>query len=103
MLLDKVGSSLNEDQLQVNVDKTVIMTFRPNTKNFRFDVSMYLLGKKLKVVSEYKYLGCILTSDLSDVRDISRSMNSFNKSVGYVLRKFKSVDTNVLLSLFHSY
>ena len=47
---------------------------------------------EIKIVRNFKYLGCLLSSDLNYSNDIERCMTSFNKSVGFILRKFISVE-----------
>ena len=57
-------------------------------KNVSEDISFSFNGRVLSRV--------ILFTDLSDEDDIERSFKSFNKSFGGMLRKFISVDTEVL-------
>ena len=72
-------------------------------KNLSDDITFSFNGRVLPRVLKYKYLGCILTTDLSDEEDIERSFKSFNKSFGSILKKINSVDTEILYSLFNTY
>ena len=63
------------------------------------DISFSFNGRVLK----YKYIGCILSTDLSDEKDIKRSFKYYNKSFGCILRKLNRVDTEILYSLFNTY
>ena len=74
-----------------------------NRKKNVSDISFSFNGRVLSRVLKYKYLGCILSTDLSDEEDIVRSFKSFNKSFGSILIKFNSVDTEILYSLFNTY
>ena len=100
VLLNKIESFLYRLKLNVNVDKTVSMIV--NRKKNVSDISFSFNGRVLSRVFKYKYLGCILSTDLSDKEDIERSFKSFNKSFGCILRKLNSVDTQILYSLFNT-
>ena len=72
-------------------------------KNLSDDISFSFNGRVSSRVFKYKYLGCILSTDLSDEKDVERSFKSFNKISGCIFRKFNGVDTQVLYSLFNTY
>ena len=61
-----------------------------------------LSGSNLENVNSFKYLGCILNFDLGDSLDILQSLSSFNKSFGFLFRKFYSVNLEILYSLLLS-
>ena len=78
----------------LNVQKTNIVIFRPKSRqsvNLRFYYLLILL----------KNLGGILSRDLTDVLDIDRCNMAFNKSAGFLLRKFYNADIQVFLHLFN--
>ena len=56
-------------------------------------------GTPLNRVSNFKYLGCILTDDLCD-GDMERAMSAFNKGFGILFRKFYVVDVEPFFNLF---
>ena len=60
-------------------------------------------GSVLSRVFQCKCLGCILTYDLSDELDIEENVKSFTKSFGMLFRKFYSVDSDIMYSLFNSF
>ena len=99
VLLNKIESFLDRLKLNGNVNKTVSMIFN-RKKNLSDDISFSFNGRVLSRVLKYKYLGCILSTDLSDEEDIERSFKSFNKSFGCILRKFNSVDSEILYLFF---
>ena len=89
-LLDRIVILVEQNDLLINADKTKIMVFRPG-------------GKHIEVVYTYKYLGCVLSSDLCNVKDMERCRAAFNKSFGFLFRRFRSVDFEMLYSLFISF
>ena len=62
-------------------------------------ISTYLL----LTLDSFKYLGCTLSSKFNDCLDIDRCCKVFNKSAGFLLRKFYYTDPNVQFFLFNSY
>ena len=66
------------------------------------DLSFYLNGTILENVSSFKYLGCILNFDLDDSLHILKGL-SFNKSFGFLFRKFYSLEPGIFYSLFLSF
>ena len=66
-------------------------------------MKLTLYDKSINFVDSFKYLGCILSKNFTDYCDIDRFYKSFNRSSGFLLRKFNSTDTNILFSLFNSY
>ena len=59
-------------------------------------------GEKIEVVDNYKYLGSILTRDLSEVNDIERLQSSFNKCCGMFFRKFGTLSLTVKKKLLET-
>ena len=86
----------------LNVQKTNIVVFNQKSRqpaNLRF----YYDGHIISIVDSFKYLGCILSGDLTDVLDIDRCNKAFNKSAGFLLRKFNNADIQIFLHLFNSF
>ena len=79
------------------------MVFRNKRTPVFNNLSFYLSGSKLENVNSFKYLGCILNFDLDDSLDIFQRLSSFNKSFGFLFRKFYSVNLEILYSLFLSF
>ena len=67
------------------------------------NLSFYLISSKLENINCFKYLGCILKFDFDDSLDILQRLSSFNKSFGVLSRKFHSVNSKILYSLFLSF
>ena len=102
-LIDKISELFNDHLLTINVNKTVVIVFKRKSPSLSGNIRLYFNGEKLNVVNKCKYLGCILTSDLKDCYDMDRCNISFNKSFGFLFRKFYSVNIDVFYSLFQSY
>lgn len=101
LLLNEIFNLLNNLRLILNVNKTVAMIF---SKKKVLNAPLFLIGNDpITFVNEFKYLGVILTHNICDTNDMKRSASSFNKSTGYVIRKFKNVNLDILLSLFDSF
>ena len=93
---------MDEESLVLNVQKTNIVVFNQKSRqpaNLRF----YYDGHIMSIVDSFKYLSCILSGDLTDVLDIDRCNKAFNKSAGFLLRKFKNADIQIFLHLFNSF
>ena len=101
-LLNVTSRLLDEEGLVLNVQKTNIVVFNQKSRqpaNLRF----YYDGHIINIVDSFKYLGCILSRDLTDVLDIDRCNKAFNKSAGFLLSKFNNADIQFFLHLFNSF
>ena len=93
-LLNVTSRLLDEEGLVLNVQKTNIVVYNQKSRqpaNLRF----YYDGHIISIVDSFKYLGCILSGDLTDVLDIDRFNKAFNKSAGFLLRKFNNADIQI--------
>ena len=102
-LIDKINECLTDHKMTINLSKTVVMIFKRGSQNVANNLSFVLNGLKLDRVTEYKYLGSILSSDMSETLDMEKCMNAFNKSFGFLFRKFQSVNPSIFYSLFISF
>ena len=101
-LLNKTETLLNNAKLVLNVDKTVAMVFRPRPVSDTH-IRFFINDNIINIVDSVKYLGCILSKNFNDSLDIDRSYKAFNKSAGFLIRKFYYADIDVLYYLFNSY
>lgn len=99
-LLSRLEGLLLTNELEVNVNKTKTVIFSRSSS--LDEPKFYMCGALIENVRDYKYLGCMLNSRLSEKSELSRIQSSFNNSVGMFLRKFYSVDIRVKLTLFRS-
>ena len=64
------------------------------------NLSFYIGDRTLEVVGSFKYLGFIISNDLSDSNDIDRTRNKFYQEFNVILRKFSFANIRVKLYLF---
>lgn len=64
LMINKIGRYFETWNLQLNLDKSKIMIFRSGGRLARNEKWLYK-GQPIEVVNEYKYLGVLLTSQLS--------------------------------------
>ena len=102
-LLNSIKVLINEANLIINLNKTVVLIFRRRSTEVFRNLCFLLQGRKLEIVDNVKYLGCELFYDLNENRDIERCMKSFNKSFASFYRHFSSVHIEVLLPLFFTF
>jgi len=57
-----------------NCNKTVCMTFRAKSAKSTATPLLKLGGQYIKSVDQYKYLGAVLNTELSDDKDIQRQL-----------------------------
>ena len=86
-----------------NIMKTVCMVFNPKNKskvvcnNFPcFSVG----GKPLQFVTEFKYLGHVITCTLSDDKDLRREMRNMYTRTNTLLLRFGKCSKKVKVRLF---
>lgn len=92
--------------LTCNVSKTVCMVFVPKNRNrmfasvfpsFTFGVSV------LQFVPQFKYLGHIISHNLTDDNDIQREIRSMFVRCNILIRKFSRCSEHVKLKLYQAY
>ena len=99
-LLGSLERCVAKHRLMINVDKTKFMVFE--TKRGNLDIKVKLNGVDVERVDEFKYLGCVLQSNLLEGPNVERLLANFNKSVGMFMRKFSSLEMHVKIPLFES-
>ena len=60
-------------------------------------------ASSIEQVSSYKYLGCYITSELNDDKDILRQISSNYAKCNMLMRNFRLSSTEVKKTLFKSY
>ena len=66
-------------------------------------MQQFLYGNELRWVDEYKYLGCYITSDFVDDRDLKRQARAIYYRGNVIVRKFSTCSIDVKNQLFRSY
>ena len=102
-LLENASSLITDSDLVLNTRKTKTMVFRPKNLRTNDHPTFSVFNDPIEVVDSFKYLGCTLSSKFNDCLDIDRCCKAFNKSAGFLLRKFYYTDPNVQFFLFNSY
>ncbi len=103
-LIDRIFRLLTDIDLTLNIDKSVFMIFKPNSKIDRGPVPIFKLkGNVMLNVSSCKYLGIIITDDLCNKSDILRCETSFLRQFYSIYRRFYYADMSVLIYLFKSH
>lgn len=87
-------------QMNVNCTKTVVMSFTNRRNPFSFDY--FLGGTQLNRVSQYKYLGVILTEHLSWTSHIDHVCRKALKKLGYLRRTLPNAPRDTKLLLYKS-
>ncbi len=65
--------------------------------------NIMLNGRSLKFLSEHKYLGCIITNDFKDDKDIERQMRYIYSIGNSIVQNFKHCTDDVKLQLFKTF
>jgi hypothetical protein len=86
-----------------NLTKTYCMCIKPKFLKDIHVPDIMLNGRSLKFLSEHKYLGCIITNDFKDDKDIERQMRYVYSTGNSIIRNFKHCTDEVKLQLFKTF
>lgn len=89
--------------LQYNVKKSEFMVFAPKGKCPESLSPIMLDGTALKRVSQFKYLGHIVSENLSDEADIERERRALTVRANMLVRRFARCSNEVKITLFKAY
>ncbi|KAL0860188.1 hypothetical protein ABMA27_010495 [Loxostege sticticalis] len=92
-----------EHGLLYNTKKSELMVFQVGPKKPMVVPPVKLLGVPLSRVSQFKYLGHIVTEDLSDNCDIERERRALAVRCNMVARRFARCTREVKITLFKAY
>ena len=101
-LLDSLAGLLSGICLRINVSKSCNIIFKRSRAVYR-PSPVKLLGQDLKIVSEYKYLGVVISDTLCIKCDVNRVTDSFLKQFNSMFCKFSYADKSILAFLFRTY
>ena len=92
-----------EHDITYNTKKTECMYLRPPMSSFSINPIVYLCGKRLAFVKQFKYLGHLITDNLFDDLDIKRQYRSLCIRANMLRRNFYMCSHETKLTLFKSY
>ena len=90
-LMGRMSDMLECHQLLVNANKTKIVVFNRQSRDFIFRFK----NNVIDLIDNIKYLGCVLNFKLCDDLDIDRCNVSFNRYFVFLFRKFNSVSIDL--------
>ena len=102
-MLVTLQEGLTKLGLVVNPAKCAYIVSRKCSKQDDVASSVTILGHQIERVKSFKYLGIILTDDMSIKPDIDRALDAFLRQFNGVYSKFYYLDVSVLSFLFHTY
>ena len=103
ILLSLLESRLTGVGLIANVSKCAYLVFRGKSRDPTLTFNVQLKGQSLQRVSTFKYLGIILSDDISIVPDVERATSSFLKQFYAMYAKFHAMNDQLLHYLFQTY
>ena len=101
-LIDVASVQLENIRLDVNVSKCACMVFSKRN-SYKATPRIMLNNQIIDRVSEFKYLGVIISEDLNINSDINRVSTAFLKQFYSMYSKFYNLNNNVLHHLFRTY
>jgi hypothetical protein len=102
-LITKLYEMLKNLNLNINTKKTVCMIFKSKSDKKARDPQFYLNNTILKNVENFKYLGAIISNNLSNKQDIVKCDKAFLKKFNGIYRKFSFATQDIKLYLFKSH
>ena len=86
-----------------NVDKTEAMVILPKNSNICNLPDIILAGTKIKYVTQFKYLGHIISASFRDDIDIIKEIRNLHARGNTIIKQFKNMNGDVKVQLFKSF
>ena len=102
-LLQICNEFAEENLIEFSPTKTVVMRIPPPRCKLQARPNIYLGRIMLSYVEKFKYLGHIITCDLSDDDDIDRERRSLAMRGNVLIRRFSMCTNEVKFRLFRTY
>ena len=103
VLLDLCSVYAEHHFILHNTDKSVYMIIWPKNAKCKHDPVFILSGIPLKMVYEYKYLGCLLTSSMKDDEEMPTRMRGIYAGGNTLISRFKVCSDLTKTKLFKAY
>ncbi len=84
-----------------NPSKTKCMFFT-NNQNELYDKEIYFMDRKIDFVEKCKFLGSIITTNISD-RDVASTINTFNRKCNEINMDFSQLSSDIKSNLMSTY
>ena len=98
VMLDTLSDTIRNLSLKINFQKLCHIVFRHKNKKIVSDVKIN--NQRPKTVTECKYLGVVLSDDLTCTKDVGRTKTGFFKQLYPFYSKFHCMDQKFLIDLF---
>ena len=92
----------NDHYITYSTTKTEAMVIKPRGMVFT-SPDIFLGGVAIRYVDQFKYLGHIISNDLTDDADIEREIRNMYIRGNTIVRRFKFLGPEIKCSLFKSY
>ena len=102
-LLNCCAEFASNHDIIYNAKKTVVMCVKSKKFNDIYVPAFSLRDKVLRVVTEEKYLGFVVSDDCKDDNDITRQMRSLYSRGNMIVKNFKHCSEDVKIQLFKAY
>ena len=102
-LLDVCSDFATKNDIVFNELKTKCMCFKPKWLKNLIVPRISFKGNDLEFVSQHKYLGIVISDDLSDANDIKRHVRGLYGRGNMLVRTFKNCSNDVKHYLFRAY
>ena len=103
LLIDRCQDFASNNDMKYNVKKSVTMAFKsPVLGNLPLP-SLYLGATKLSWVTQHKYLGVFICSNMKDDDDITRQIKYVYARGNILVKHFKYCSHRVKIELFRTY
>ena len=99
-LLNVCSDFAFSNELSYNVKKTECMIIKPKSMKSLCIPTIRLCGQLLKFTNLKKYLGCIISNDLTDNEDIKRQTRCTYTQGNVLIKKFRKCTIEVKTKLF---
>ena len=97
----KISEWVNSNKLSLNVKKTQYMLFK-GRKHIGIEHGICVNRVKITKTDQAKFLGVIITEDLSWKSHINYISKKISKSIGIIYKLSKYLNTKTLISLYYS-